>query len=32
MLSDFLIAVAAIVGFVIIASIVDYYNDWNKWL
>lgn len=32
MLSDFVIAVAAIVGFVIVVCIVDYYCDWNKWL
>ena len=32
MLSDFVIAVVGIVGFVIVVSIVDYYCDWNKWL
>ena len=32
MLSDFVIAIVAIVGFVIVVSIVDYYKDWDKWL
>lgn len=32
MLADVVITVAAIVGFLIVVCIIDYYNDWSNWL
>lgn len=32
MLADFVITVAAIIGFVIVVTLIEYFGDWSKWL
>ena len=32
MLADVVITVTAIIGFLIVVCIIDYYNDWSRWL
>lgn len=32
MLADAVIAIVAIVGFIIVACVIDHYDDWSNWL